>query len=95
MSPQLGRTDLDILFWILLRKQSLKILNWTRIVWKLICAVLGVFSEFELGMFLNGAFGRLKGAGNEMQEGRLSGTIGAEDGDARIHAVGNSDERWS
>lgn len=45
-------------------------------------------------MFLNGAFRRLKGASYKMQEGGLSGTVGAEDGYAGIHADGKSNERW-
>lgn len=85
--PQLRSPRLYVLVRVLFSEQGLEILNWARFVRELIGAVLGVFSELELGVFLDGAFGWLEGAGYEVQEGGLASTIGAEDGYAGVHAI--------
>lgn len=87
-STKLCTPCLKVLLGILDRKERLKVFDRTLVVRKLIGRMLGVFCEFESGMFGNGAFTWLEDACDEVEEGRFAGTIGTENCDTGIHAGG-------
>ena len=78
---------LHVLLGVLLAEQALEVLDGTEVVRELVGRVLRVLGELELGVLLDGAFGGLERAGYQVEQGGFAGTVGAEDGDAGVHAM--------
>jgi hypothetical protein len=83
---KLGTPCLNVLVWVFLMEQALKVFDRSGIVWKLVCRVLGVFSYLELHMLGNGALARFKCAHDQVEQGALAGSVCAHYGNPRIHA---------
>lgn len=84
---QTTSTHHDIFLRVLLREECLEIFDGARVVGQLICRVLGVLGKFERGVLRDRALDGLQGISDEMQKGGFAGSVGAEDGDAGVHAA--------
>lgn len=85
-----GEAYHDVLFGELLGEEGLEVLDGRLVVRKLVGRMLGVLRELERGVLRDRSLRGLEGAGDKVEEGGLSGSVGSEDGYTGVHTVKQS-----
>ena len=95
-AAELRAPRLDVLVGVLFIVERLEVFDRGLFVRELVGRVLRVLGELETDVMRDGTFTGLESTGDEVEEGRLAGTVLTDDGHTRVHAgVGHWDEHRS
>ena len=79
--------ELNVLVRVLRLELGFEVFERGLVVRKLVGGMLRVLGEFESRVSLNSSGDRLEVGSDQVEEGRLSGTVLSDDSDTRVHAV--------
>jgi len=79
--------ELNVLVRVLRLELGFEVFERGLVVRKLVGGMLRVLGEFQSRVSLNSSGDRLEVGSDQVEEGRLSGTVLSDDSDTRVHAV--------